>query len=104
MKWCGNIGFAETVETRPGVWSEQITTRKYQGTILQNSRMLQDTKTQVNSDIDISNRISIIADPYAKQNFHAIRYLEFMGTKWYVKNINVQYPRLILTLGGVYNG
>ena len=101
-KWYGEIGFAETVETKPGVWVEQITKRNYYGDAIRNSRRLQ-SANQLNDNINISNQISIVADPYANNNFHSMRYAEFMGTKWKISDIEVQYPRLILTLGGVYN-
>jgi hypothetical protein len=102
-KFYGAIGYADTVETKPGVWKEGITERNYCGDIVQNSRRLQ-TSDKVNDDINISNEISIIADPYAYHNFCSMRYAEFMGTKWKITNVTVAYPRLILTLGGVYNG
>ena len=101
-RWCGVIGYAETLEIEPGVWSEEFTERKYYGDLLRNSRRLQGSQ-QVNDDITISNKISILADPYAVQHFHAIRYAELFGTKWKVSSVEVQYPRLILELGGVYN-
>lgn len=102
-KWFGVIGYAETVETTPGVWEEKIVERSYFGDVTRNTRRLQ-TTDQVNNNIDISNEISVVADPYAYQNFHAIRYVEFMGAKWKVSSVDVQYPRLHLSLGGVYNG
>lgn len=103
-KWYGKIGFAELVETSPGVWNEEIIEHAYFGEVYQNTRRLQ-TPAQLNDNIDISNRISIVADPYANQNFHSMRYVEFMGTKWKVSSVDAaQYPRLILTVGGVYNG
>lgn len=102
-KWFGKIGFAETVETKPGVWTNQIETHEYYGDLIRNSRRLQTTADKVNDDINISNQLSIVADPYANENFHAMRYAEFMGTKWKITDVEVQYPRLILTLGGVWN-
>ena len=102
-KWFGVIGYAETVETSPGVWMEDITERQYFGDVVRNTRRLQ-TTDKVNDNVDISNEISVVADPYALQNFHAIRYVEFMGTKWKVSTVYVQYPRLTLSFGGVYNG
>lgn len=102
-KFYGEIGYAETVETAPGVWKEQIVPYNYSGDLIRNTRRLQST-SQLNDDINVSNEISIIADPYAIKNFHSMRYVEFMGTKWKVSNVEVQYPRLILTLGGLYNG
>lgn len=102
-KWFGVIGYAETVETTPGVWEEKIVERTYFGDVTRNTRRLQ-TTDQVNDNVDISNEISVLADPYAYQNFHAIRYAEFMSMKWKVSSVDVQFPRLNLSLGGVYNG
>lgn len=101
-KYYGAIGYAETVETKPGVWKEQITERMYSGDLLRNSRRFQ-SADKLNDDVNISNELSIVADPYANQNFHLMRYAEFMGTKWKIADIEVQYPRLRLTLGGEYN-
>ena len=102
-KFYGKIGYANTVETKPGVYEEQIVERSYYGDLIRNTRRLQ-SADQVNDDINISNEISIVADPYATNNFHPMRYAVFMGTKWKISNVEVSYPRLILTLGGVYNG
>lgn len=102
-KYYGVIGYAETIETAPGVYEEQITERNYYGELVRNTRRLQ-TSDQVNDNINIANEISIIADPFATQNFHAMRYIEFMGAKWKITNVEVRYPRLILTIGGLYNG
>lgn len=102
-KWCGVIGYVETVETEPGIWEEDFTERKYYGDMIRNARRLQ-SSDKVNDDISITNELSIVADPYAMNHFHAIRYAEFMGAKWKITNVEVQYPRLVLTLGGVYNG
>ena len=102
-KWYGAIGYAVTVETDPGVWEDTITERSYYGDTIRNTRMLQNSG-EVNDNVNISNQISIVADPYANQNIYAMRYIEFMGTKWKITNVDVQYPRLILTIGGVWNG
>lgn len=102
-KWYGKIGFYIPKETERGLWEDKITERNYYGDLLSNFRKLQNSGG-VNDDINIANKISIISDPFADQNFHSIRYAEFMGTKWKVTNVEVLYPRLILTLGGVYNG
>lgn len=102
-KFFGVIGYAETVETVPGVWEEQVTKREYYGDLLRNTRRLE-SSGDLNDDINIANEISILADPYAIQNFHAMRYVEFMGARWKIKTVDVRYPRLNLTLGGLYNG
>lgn len=101
--WSGIIGYGETMETYPGVWEDVVTEKHAVGNLIRNSSIIQSTD-QVNDDIRMSNSISIIADPYANKNFYNIRYVTFMGTKWKVTNVEVQYPRLILTIGGVYNG
>lgn len=101
-KFFGKIGYAETQQTSPGVWEEKITEREYFGDLIRNTRRLQ-SSGNINDNIAVANDISIVADPFANQNFHAMRYVEFMGTKWKISNVEVQYPRLILTLGDQYN-
>lgn len=101
-KYCGKIGFAVTEETKPGVWTEQMVERRYYGDLTRNTRRLQ-SSGNLNDNVTISNQISIVADPFANENFHAMRYAEFMGTKWKIASVEVQYPRLILELEDVFN-
>ena len=101
-KFYGEIGYANIVETEPGVWEEKITKRNYYGDVIRNTRSLQ-TSDNVNDNINISNEISIVADPYANENFHSMRYVYFMGAKWKITSVEVKYPRLILSIGGLYN-
>lgn len=101
-KFYGEIGYANIVETEPGVWEEKIIKRNYYGDIIRNTRSLQ-TSDNVNDNINISNEISIVADPYANENFHSMRYVYFMGSKWKITSVEVKYPRLILSIGGLYN-
>lgn len=105
-KYYGCIGYRETVETSPGIWEESIRDdRKYYGDVTRNyvRNTFSNNITTTNKSPECNNVISILADPYAYENFHNIVYAEFMGTKWTVNNVEVQTPRLILTLGGVYN-
>ena len=101
-KFYGKIGYADTKETAPGVWVEQITERNYYGELVRNTRRLE-SSGNLNDNINIANEISIVADPYANAHFHEMRYVEFQGARWKVSNVEVKYPRLILTLGGLYN-
>lgn len=101
-KFYGKIGFMETTETSPGVWEEKITERYYYGDVMRNMRRW-DNSSYENDDLKINNEISIVSDPYAVQNFHAIRYVEWMDALWKVTSVDVQYPRLTLSIGGVYN-
>ena len=102
-KFYGVIGYAVTEKTERGIYEESIVEREYVGDVIRNTRRLREA-AKINDDITISNQISIIADPYANNNFHSMRYVVFMGSKWKVVEVEVQYPRLILTLGGLYNG
>lgn len=102
-KWYGKVGYAITKETEPGIWEEEKTERSYYGELVRNTCRFQTSGT-INDNVDISTEISIVADPFANQYFHNIRYVEFMGTKWNVNSVEPKYPRLILNIGGVYNG
>jgi hypothetical protein len=102
-KFYGEIGYGESVEKAPGVYADDITERKYYGDVVRNTRKLIDG-TDVNSDLSVNNSISIVADAYANEHFFAIRYIRWMGSLWVVSDVDVQAPRLILRLGGVYNG
>lgn len=101
-KYYGKIGYANSVEVKPGVWQKQITEREYFGDVNRVSRRLQ-SSGNLNDNIVIANEVSIVADPFAYDNFHSILYLEYLGVRWKISNVEVQYPRLILSLGEVYN-
>lgn len=102
-KFYGPIGYGITSETSPGVWTDKIVERNYYGDVLKDYFKVSKGQS-INDDIDISNRLSIVSDPFAMNHFHTIKYVKWMGTAWKVSAIDVQYPRLILSIGGVYNG
>ncbi len=102
-KYHGYVGYAVDVEAYPGVWEEQLTEHEYFGDVIKNRMNLQQNNV-VNAGITINNSISIIGDPFAYENFYAIRYATYLGKKWTVTSVEVARPRLILTLGGVFNG
>lgn len=102
-KWYGKVGYIITEETEPGYWEPKSVEKPYFGDVIKNISKWSPSN-KVNDDRDISSQISIVADPFAYQNFSAIKYVEFMGAFWEVTSIEPQYPRLILTVGGVYNG
>lgn len=101
-RFYGTVGYSETKETEPGIWEELITERKYSGDVLKISKRWQSGES-LNDDLVINNEISILADPFAYNNFHNIRYVEWMGVKWKVSKMEIQRPRITLSLGGVYN-
>lgn len=102
-KFSGKVGYGTSVETAPGVWKDTIVEKPYFGDVLRNIRQLRESET-ANGSLSVNNSISIVADAYANQNFIAIRYVMWMGTAWTVSDVEVRSPRLLLTLGGVYNG
>jgi hypothetical protein len=108
-KFYGEIGYAEAIEILDesdegtGVWIDVITERNYFGDVLKNTRRLE-AGEGLNDNLTINNTISIVTDPFASQHFHAMRYVKWMGSLWTITNVEVQRPRLILTIGGVYNG
>ena len=104
-KFRGEIGFGESTENPPGsgIWMDTITVKTYSGDVFRSMRKTQEGE-QLNDDLSISNSVSIVADAFANDNLFAIRYVIWMGTKWKVTDVEVKRPRLILELGGVYNG
>lgn len=102
-KFYDKVGYAVQEEIRPGVWAaEQIKEVPYYGDVTTNFRHQQSDK--VNDDLTTSDEISIIADAFAYDNFSNIRYVKYMGANWKVSSVRLRRPRIILTLGGIYNG
>ena len=102
-KFYGPIGYAVDRDGAVDVIEERPVERYCKGDLVKNNRRL-DGSQQINDDVTVNNQISIVADPYALSHFFAIRYVKWQGVAWKVTNVDVQTPRLILTLGGVYNG
>lgn len=102
-KYYGSIGYVSTIETSPGVYEEIVTTRNYSGEVYRLSSSVSGSDS-VNDSFNLNNQLSILADPYAYQNFHAIRFVNWLGSNWKVTSVEVQFPRLVLSLGGLYNG
>jgi|SRR3954467_6668370 hypothetical protein len=103
-RFYGEVGYGESVETAPGVWEEDMTEVPYFGDVLRNTRRLESDGDSVIDDILVNNSISIVADDKAIKSFFNIKYVNWMGTSWTVSSVEVRGPRLILSLGKVYNG
>lgn len=102
-KFYNNIGFVISKETSPGVWVEKPVIKKYRGDVIRNY-IRYDSQSKINSDINMNVNISIIADSYIRENLGRIRFVEFEGSFWNIESIEPQWPRLVLTIGGIYNG
>lgn len=103
MRYHGKIGFVSFREKTPGVDVARVEEREYSGEVTQATKRW-DSGSQVNPNLNITNQISIVANLYARENLFAIRYLHWMGALWEVTSAEISYPRLILQIGGVYNG
>lgn len=103
-RFFGVVGYAaDNVETAPGVWQDVIIEQHYQGDVIRNTRKLE-SGGDLNDDISVGNSISIVADEFAVEHFSNIRYVKWAGGLWTVTTVEVKAPRLILSLGSVYNG
>ena len=101
----GEIGYAgEQIEVSPGVWQEGVVEYPYFGDVLTNNRNLEPMADKVNDDVSVGNSISIVADAYAREHMFAMRYIKWQGVLWKILTVTVERPRLLLRLGGVYNG
>jgi len=102
MRYYGKIGYFDTIEVKPGLFENQMIYKTYKGDVVRNYKRNQDG-SKVNSDIAVNNSISIVADPYAQKHFFNIKCVEWQGALWKVSSVEVQYPRLILELGGLFD-
>lgn len=105
-KFYGKVGFAINTnsEEDPDAYMDTIVERAYYGDILRNSHRYSQGST-LSGDLTISNQFSIISDPFANEHSDAMRYIVYNSTKWAITDVDIsQYPRLIVSVGGKYNG
>jgi hypothetical protein len=104
-RFSGVIGFGDTEEDPPGsgLFKDEITERTYFGDVVRNSLRFREAD-KINNDLTVGNSISIVADAYANERIDAMRYIRWKGVLWVVSNVDVEHPRLVIRLGGVYNG
>ena len=104
MKFYGKLGYVATVEVTAGRYEEQVIKEQSGvGDVLVLSRRLQSTDQQ-NDDLELGNEISVLIDPFAAEHFHELRYVLWQGVRWRATKVTVEWPRLRISLGGVYNG
>lgn len=106
MKFSGKVGFWEgDIETKSGVYKPSIVEKSYTGDVMRNIRRFQTAENQQNENLVVNNRISVVSDLYMQQNWSSIKYVFWNGVKWKATSVDIgSYPRVIIELGGVYNG
>lgn len=104
MRYAGIIGFGETVEIEPGAWSLKITERPYYGDVKTNSRRWVEQNASTNDDLTLGNSFSVIADSFAYENLSAMRYITYLGEKWKITGVQIERPRISITIGDVWSG
>ena len=100
-RFSGKLGFVMTRETEEGVWLEDVVEIPVKGTI----RSLwgrNDNNASVNTDLRLTNEISVLMDTKIKTHLETLKYVVWKGSKWEVQSIGVNYPRLTINLGGLY--
>ena len=103
MKYSGNIGFAESYEKDTGIWNtSHILEMPYYGDVVKNYRRVTENG-KINDDVTIGNQFSIVGNKFAYESMGRMRYITFAGQKWKITNVELQYPRLIISVGGIYN-
>lgn len=102
-RYYGAIGYGHEVEIRPGVIDEVITERQCMGDVIADGVKIGGDE-KITPDVNLSNSFSVVLDPYALENIGAMRYIVWHGGRWTVSDIKVQHPRLIIRVGGLYNG
>jgi len=102
-KYSGNLGFAVTQETAPSVFKPVIVERHYTGDMPRNIHKVESSSNE-NDNINVNNQISILMDTFLADNFSHIKYVTLLGARWKVKTATIDYPRVVLEIGGVWNG
>lgn len=102
-KWSGFIGYSKTEETRPGVWVEKSFEKRHFGDIVRDNRRYETSQNQINDNLTLSNSISVVSNKFISENLSYMKYITFMNSKWKISSVELKPPRIILTIGGLYN-
>lgn len=108
-KFAGLVGYVTQEESAPGVWSPVENPKPMKGDIIRqsstngNGSRIGDTG-KVNDDITLGHRVSLLGDAYAFENYFSIKWVQIGSKKWTVTSVEMQRPRVIVSLGGLWNG
>ena len=102
-KFYGAIGYIVQVKTGPGVWEDKEVEKIYRGDVILNQQRWQKSE-EISDNFNLDNSISILADEFAYDNIGYIKYIVYRGKKWCVQSLAINRPRIVLQIGGLYNG
>lgn len=102
-RFAGLVGYVTQEETSPGIWSSVEKSVMMKGELIRQSSNNRDAG-KVNSDITLNHRVSLMGDSYSFDNYYNIKWVMVDKVKWEVSSIEIQRPRLILAIGGLWNG
>lgn len=104
MKFSGKAGFRiDDVEIEPGVYKPQVVVKAIKGSVVSNSYQHQNSDKSTIDNVRITNQLSIVANQFLNKHITNLMYVEFQGVKWKVESFDIQPPRVVVSLGGVYN-
>ena len=104
-KYSGMLGYVMSAkEDPPGIWKPSAVVEKLGRGDLFGQTINNEDVGGLSDGITINNQLSIIMDPFVNKNLESLKYVILYGTRWEIKSMTINRPRIILTLGGVYNG
>ncbi len=103
MKYTGKIGFAVMKNEGEGIYTEEIEEKVYYGDLLSSRWNNENNQNSTNTNVRLNNSISVICDKYLSENISVIRYITYKNSKWCITGIEIQPPRIIINIGGIYN-
>lgn len=102
-KYFGKIGFEITSTDDYGTTKTKIRELDYTGDIIGQTNRWESSSDKISDDLTVNGKISVVADSFLYNNIGAMKYVVWMGVKWKIRSIEPLRPRLILTVGGMYN-
>ena len=101
-RFYGKIGFVDTYESSPGIWSERTVSKTYSGDVLNNRRRFENGES-INDNPVMVNYISVVGDDYMLDNYEMMRWVEFNSKRWKITAVELEYPRVKINFGGLWN-
>lgn len=104
MKFSGKAGFRiDDVETEHGVYEPIVVVKAIKGSVVINHYQHQNSDKSTIDNVRITNQLSIVANQFLNEHISNLMYIEFQGVKWKVESFDIRPPRVVVSLGGVYN-